>query len=240
MPDPAPKPPTLTPLAPDQSNPPPDPPKAPDPAPKDPPKSADPPKDQPKDAPKDTPKDPPKSDDTLLGKKPATPAGAPDKYEFTLPEGFTLSDELNEQVTTLFKEAGLPQETAQKLLDFHANALRQVTNSHTEAWETTRKAWIDEIRSDKDIGSGDERILKPEVASRVSKLIDTHLGGDSFRAALAVTGAGNNPVFARALNTLATLLGEGKHVDGKPTGQSGDPKSRTPGARVYPHLAQKE
>lgn len=228
-------PPTLTPLAPDQSNPPPD--KPVDQKPTD-QKPAD---QKPADQKPADQKPADKPGETLLGQKPPeAPAGAPEKYEpWKLPDGLKLSDETSTALNTLFKEANISQETGQKLVDLHTKAIAAVTNSHTEAWETTRKTWADEIKADKDIGSGkDDNPLKPEVGARIAKLIDAHLGGDEFRTVLAVTGAGNNPGMARALNKVATLLEEGGHVEGQPA--KPDPKNRTAAQRMYPHLAEQK
>src|SRR5258706_11787563 len=52
--------------------------------------------------------------------KPEAPAGAPEAYtDFTLPEGVKLEGETLKAATELFRELGLPQANAQRLVDLH-------------------------------------------------------------------------------------------------------------------------
>ena len=59
------------------------------------------------------PKVEPKADD-----KPIAPT-VPEKYDFKAPEGQSLDAALVERATPIFKELGLTQDAAQKLVDFY-------------------------------------------------------------------------------------------------------------------------
>src|SRR5712671_3512851 len=68
--------------------------------------------------PKIEPKTETKTGEKPEGEKKAETAGAPEKYEdFKLPEGVELAPEAVAEVSTLFKELGLSQANAQKLVD---------------------------------------------------------------------------------------------------------------------------
>src|SRR6516162_11787562 len=47
------------------------------------------------------------------------PSGVPEKYEFKLPDGYAMNEETGKEVDSLFREIGLDQPSAQKLMDFY-------------------------------------------------------------------------------------------------------------------------
>src|SRR6266436_2405621 len=72
-----------------------------------------------KEEPSKTPETPPAEPSKTEDKRPD--AGAPEKYgDFKLPDGYQFDQASLDQATTLFKEAGLSQEAAQKMVDFYA------------------------------------------------------------------------------------------------------------------------
>jgi len=181
---------------------------------------------------------------TLLSTKhedatPAAAVGAPENYsDFKYPDGMEgyKGEQLN-AVHSLFKEGNLSQELAQKFVDFHNGELTKVANSHTEGWNATNQAWKDTLKADKTIGSGTDSILRPEVSSGISKLIDSHLGGDAFRVAMEQTGAGNHPDVIRGLWKIAQKMNEGTAVEGGPAREV---QRRSIAQRMYPSLVPKE
>ena len=70
--------------------------------------------------------------DQSAAPKPETPAtpgeGAPETYaDFTVPEGSTVSKEvIGESATPLFRELGLSQDQAQKLVDFYSTQVGKI------------------------------------------------------------------------------------------------------------------
>ncbi len=171
----------------------------------------------------------PKEGETLLTDKKGEEksAGAPDKYEpFKLPEGVSLSEDLNKEVSALFKGANLSQDVAQKFVDFHAAQLKAATEAPAKLVADMRKEWRDTVSKDPEIGS-----KLPEVKATVGKALDA-IGNkaiaDEFRAAMDLTGAGDHPAFIKAFYHLAKLVTEGRHVSGKGPSASGQ---TAPGAR---------
>ncbi len=166
------------------------------------------------------------------GEKTESPAGAPEKYEpFKAPEGFTITEDVN----ILFKELNLSQAASQKLIDFVAPQILEALEAPFNHYNETRQGWQKETM--------DKYGTKlPEVKQTVSKALDS-LGNpklaQSFREAMDLTGAGDNPAFIDVLFELAKKVTEGSHVKGSgPSkfGQSSGNKPASAAQAMYPHL----
>src|SRR6266403_5217690 len=74
--------------------------------------------------------------------KPEPTPGAPETYtDFTLPEGVKLEGETLKSAQELFKALNLPQDGAQRLVDFHLGQIRAATEASSKAYEDMRSAW---------------------------------------------------------------------------------------------------
>lgn len=174
--------------------------------------------------------------------KAAEPGVVPDKYELKAPEGATLDQALVDKVTPLFKELGVSAEGAQKLFDFHNNAMKAATEGPANAMAEMRSEWRGEVVKDATIGNGVDN-LKPEVAANIAKAfgaMDPKVA-TSMKEAFDLTGAGDNPAVIRGLNALGKLLSEGTLVNGgrpSPLGQtkSGEAARPSPAQAMYPSL----
>lgn len=180
-------------------------------------------------------------DKSLLNKKDEKAAGAPEKYEpFKVPEGFTLDEAVATEAGTLFKEMGLNQDQAQKLVDFHAAKTTEAAQAPFKLWQDMNAKWTKETVSDSALGDG--KGLRTEVKSAIAKTIDS-LGptlAPAFREAMDLTGAGNHPAFVKAMYELSKLATEGSHVKaGGPTkfgtARPGD-RPESAAAAMYPSL----
>jgi len=170
---------------------------------------------------------------------PKAPEGAPEKYaDFKAPEGYALDTKTMESITPVFKEMGLSQDQAQKLVDFYVEQSKQANDAPLLAYRDLRGQWRDEIAKS-DLGNGTDN-LKPEVAAAVSQAIDNMSNPTKFRAMLDLSGMGDNPDFIRGFYELAKSAGEGTGVRGggpAPTGQQNPAKGpRTAAQAIYPHL----
>lgn len=193
----------------------------------------------------------PKEGDTLLadGKEPEKPKaeGAPEKYaDFKLPEGIKLDGDQLTAATTLFKESGLSQDAAQKMVDFHVAALKEAAEAGGKAYEAMRADWQTKSKSDPDIakvtadGKTGLDAVKINVAKVYNAIGDPKLVGE-FKELMNLTGTGDNPAFIKVMNKLADFVVEGKHVSGKgPSehGQSntGTQQKPTAAQAMYPNL----
>lgn len=165
---------------------------------------------------------------------------------FAAPEGYTIDKALVDQVTPLFREAGLTQDQAQKLVDLHVKNAIDSAKAPAATYAKTREGWQAEVRADKEIaaysrdGKTGLDAVQVDVARALNALGDTKLAQD-FRSAMDLTGAGDNPAFVRTFWKLAQHIVEGKAVGGKgpsPLGQvdPSKPIKPSPAQSMYPNL----
>jgi hypothetical protein len=197
-------------------------------------------------APTSTPPDPAAKPDAP---KPATTPGAPEAYAaFTAPEGYTLDAAVIDAATPIFKELGLSQEAAQKLVEFHSKAMIEAAKAPQSTYETMRNEWTAKAKADPDMakasvdGKTGLEAVKLDMGRALTALGDPTLAKD-FKEAMDLTGAGDHPAFIKTFWKLAQFVTEGKAVTPgnpsphgqRPPGQSERP---APAAALYPHLAR--
>lgn len=168
------------------------------------------------------------------------PSKAPEAYaDFKAPEGMVLDKEALAKATPIFKELGLDQAAAQKLVDTYATLTREAADAPFKLWADMQKEWTDKLKADPVIGSKLPEV-KETVSRALASLNDPALEKD-FRYAMDITGAGNHPAFARVFFELAKQYVEGKGVSGRgpsPHGQAkpGD-RPASAAAAIYPNLS---
>lgn len=188
---------------------------------------------------------PPKDGTSSETKPPVDPKSVPEKYEFKAPDGITVDPKLEESISPILKEAGVSQEVAQQLFDFHVKALQDAAKAPTDAVETMRKDWVAKVNADAEMAkatSGGKTGLdavKYDIGRALTNL-DPTLAGE-FKQAMDLTGAGDHPAFVKAMWKLSQLVTEGKHVAGgnpSPAGQVAPGASTRPSAAksLYPNL----
>ena len=154
-----------------------------------------------------------KSDD-----KPA----APEKYEFVMPEGYTVDEAAVDAVTPILKELNCSQETAQKLVDLHFAQIRAMQEAQEKAKAETLAKWAREIKADKDIGG-------PNVLQNLlpgTRLLNK-FGSPALTELLQQTGLDRHPAVARFLVAVGREFAEDRWADGGKRGPAG---VRTPEA----------
>lgn len=169
------------------------------------------------------------------GEKPVVP----EKYaDFKLPEGVKLEGEQLTAATTLFKESGLSQDAAQKMVDFHVAQLKAAAEGPTKAYNDLRAEWQTQTKAQ----FNDTQLaeVKTNVAKLHTAIADPKLSGE-FRQVMDLTGVGDHPAFISFLNKLSEFVVEGKPVQGRgpsPHGQRGPTESDRPSAAaaMYPNL----
>lgn len=157
------------------------------------------------------------------------PEGAPEAYEtFTLPEGYTLDGERLEQTQALFKELGLPQDKAQKLIDRYCQVDTENTTNLTAATEAARaqqrETWAAEAKAE----LGDQ--YQPTVDR--AYLAVQAIGNPKLTAAFNDLGWGNHPELIKAFAHFGGLLKESPMDTGGQGG--GEAKPKTLADRMYP------
>lgn len=186
-------------------------------------------KDQPKqpDPPPADPKEPPKVED----KK---PAGPPEKYEFK-----DADPKLVEKVAPVFKELGLTQEGAEKLVGVWNEQVQALSDHLTAEVDRQQTEWQNAVFTDATLGNGKDDV-KPEVRQNINAVFtaigDQKLVG-AFKEAMDLTGVGNHPAFVRLMNQVGKLLCESKPIQGNPPPGDGKQPGGGPGAAaMYPGL----
>lgn len=162
-------------------------------------------------------------------------ARAPESYaEYTAPEGYKPDPDAVSTANSVFKELGLNQAQAQKLMDLQFQRDLAFSKNQETAISALREEWGNQLKSDPAIGTKLDSV-KLDIGKALNHL-DPGLRAE-FQAAMNDTGVGNHPAFVKALYSLAQKVNEGTHVSGTPAPVA-KPNGRPPAAQaMYPHLA---
>lgn len=127
------------------------------------------------------------------------PQGAPESYDFKLPDGMTNDGPLLTKFTELAKTQGMPKENAQQLVDLYLEARGQIEADAKQAWQDTMKSWAEQTKADKEIG-GKQLAETMETCGRFLK--DMQMG-DEFYQFMDQYGLGNHPAFVKGIYKIA-------------------------------------
>ncbi len=136
--------------------------------------------------------------------------GIPDSYQLTAPEGLTLDAQAIEAATPMFRELGLSNDAANKLMPVAAQFAQGITEKINQQIisqvQTERKAWLDSARADPEIGGAH---WNRTIATAASALDSLGLArGSPFRVLLDESGLGNHPEMIRAFAKVGQAIGE--------------------------------
>lgn len=130
-------------------------------------------------------------------------SAAPEKYEFTPPEGQELDANALAVFEPIAKELGLSQEQAQKLVDIYP----QIQQQQAEAWSKQVADWGEQVKADKEIG-GDKFNASVGAAQRA---LD-QFGNTELREYLNASGLGNHPALVRFCAKVGKAMAEDTFV----------------------------
>ncbi|HAT4984422.1 TPA: peptidase [Serratia marcescens] len=130
-------------------------------------------------------------------------SAAPEKYEFTPPEGQELDANALAVFEPIAKELGLSQEQAQKLVDIYP----QIQQQQAEAWSKQVADWGEQVKADKEIG-GDKFNASVGAAQRA---LD-QFGNPELREYLNASGLGNHPALVRFCAKVGKAMAEDTFV----------------------------
>ncbi len=147
---------------------------------------------------------------------------APEKYEFKMPDGMTLDQAAADKITPVFKEIGLSQEKAQKLVDTFIEIRKETEAAQEKAFKDFNdKSYKDTIKS---LGAN----YKQELAF-VAKVRDRFFSEET-QVMLDASGLANNKAFIGDIIKLGKLISEVKLADGKSAASGG----ANPASKLYP------
>jgi len=129
---------------------------------------------------------------------------APGTYaDFVMPEGVDVDSALLAEASPIFKELGLSQEQAQKLVDFQAKQVQAGSQGQVDAFNQMMNDWQDQSRNDKEFG-GD----KFEESVGVARSAIDKFGTPELKQLLEEHGVGNHPEVIRFMVKVGRLTAE--------------------------------
>lgn len=138
---------------------------------------------------------------------PAPDAPTPDTplayADFALPDGVEVDADTLDEARGLLAELKLPQEQAQRLVDFYAGRMRRFGEAQAGAWATLNEKWVADVKADREIG-GDRMA---ETMAAATRAMD-RFGTPGLREALMMTGAGNHPEIIRFVARVGRATAE--------------------------------
>lgn len=128
----------------------------------------------------------------------------PDTYaDFAMPEGVTVDSALLNDAAPLFKELGLTQDQAQKLVDFQAKQVQASSQSQVDAFDQLMNDWQEKSKNDKEFG-GD----KFEQNIGIARSAIDKFGTPELKQLLEEHGVGNHPEVIRFMVNVGKLTAE--------------------------------
>lgn len=140
--------------------------------------------------------------------------GPPEAYDLTAPDGMTIDADTLTEADPVFRELGLNNEQANKLVPIAAKFGERIAAQAADAANQTilnevtaqRKAWVTEAKADPEIGGANwDRSVELSA-----KALDA-LGfpkGSPFRSFLSESGLGNHPEMIRSYAKVGEMVGE--------------------------------
>ena len=138
--------------------------------------------------------------------KPGEKSTAPETYEFTPAEGYEFDPRTLAAFSEVAKELGMPQDSAQKILDKMAPAMAEKQQAQMEE---VRNGWAESSKADAEFG-GDK--LTESLAS-AKKALDA-FGSPELKTLLNETGIGNHPDVIRFMVRAGKAISEDGFVSG--------------------------
>ena len=160
--------------------------------------------------------------------EPSAADTVPDAYVFKDAEGKSLTSPLIDSVTPIFKELGLTQPQADKLVAEYNKFAQKEADTATQAIQQMGARWEAETRADPEMGPKLDQI-KVEIGRAMESTL-TPTEREAFQRSMNETMAGNNPAFVRAFWKMAQKIGPAQHTSGNPAPPGQNP-SGTPNAR---------
>jgi hypothetical protein len=159
----------------------------------------------------------------------------PEKYELAAPEGFTIDEDLLAAADPVFRELGLGNDQANKLMPLIPAFAEKLVAAQNDAHQAMAAGWAKEAKADKELGGANWA----ETETLVARALDTFGApeGSEFRNLLNETKLGNHPEMIRMFRSIGEKIGEGGdfvRADG------GAPVKQDRTAILYPDDVKKE
>lgn len=147
--------------------------------------------------------DQPKADDPQ-----SVAAGPPEAYQLTPPEGLEITPDILAEAAPVFKEIGLSNDQANKLMPLAGQFAERLMDAQVDAFSQLKKEWVQEAKADPQIGGTRWRETEHLIATALDAAGAPR--GSKFRQLLDETGLGNHPEMIRVFRTLGQRLRSAK------------------------------
>jgi hypothetical protein len=163
------------------------------------------------------------------GDKPAT--GAPEKYEFTVPDGLKVDATAQTEFEGIARELGLNQDGANKLYAMGAKMVQAQQQAYETAIETQSQQWAEAAKTDKEIGGE-----KFDASMTVARNALAKYASPELRTLLEQTRLGNHPEVLRLFHRIGSTIADDTLVNAPSAGGS---DRRTVASVLYDHPTSK-
>ncbi len=134
----------------------------------------------------------------------------PDSYDLAAPDGLTLDADAVAMATPVFRELGLSNDDANKLMPVAARWAQKIQDDTNRAIlgqvQADRKAWLDAAQADPETGGNNWAGTLAHAARALDQL--GFAKGSPFRILLNDSGLGNHPEMIRAFAKVGQAIGE--------------------------------
>ncbi len=138
----------------------------------------------------------------------------PETYEFNnLPEGMEVDEGLAEGITPVFRELGLNQEQADKLVNAYAAEMQRQAEASVDAVRELVTGWVNTAKADKEIGHANWQGSIDAANAVIREFGTSELVSD----VMVGQGMGNHPEMIRMLARIGKAIGDDSLVTGKAT-----------------------
>ena len=150
----------------------------------------------------------------------ATPAGgeakvgAPEKYELKAGD-IALPADVLAKYEPLFREAGLTNEAAQKLVDMRVAEVTAQESTAVEKLVAQHTEWLNATKADTEIGGANLDTSVKHAQSAIARF-----GSPELKSFLDLSGAGSHPELVRAFARIGKAMAEDVIVTGTTGGKS--------------------
>ena len=134
--------------------------------------------------------------------------GAPEKYELKAGD-IALPAEVLAKYEPLFREAGLTNEAAQKLVDMRIAEVNAQESTAVENLVAQHTEWLDATKADGEIGGANLDTSVKHAQSAIARF-----GSPELKSFLDLSGAGSHPELVRAFARIGKAMAEDVIVTG--------------------------
>ena len=133
----------------------------------------------------------------------------PERYELTMPEGWTLDEEGLAELTPIMQELKASNEQVQAVADIYIRRMSAAREKQIAAERETVENWRKELENDPEIGGAKYE----ENLASVKKMLVKY-GSEDFYNYLDDSSLGNYPPFVKVMVKIAKELEDDKFIPG--------------------------